>query len=145
MERIFRFLRNSEHKILLEQAETRKYNTDEPLIVEGRQPEGIFVIRKGTVRIQREQPAGPLKLSRHGAGQIFGEMSFVENQPAGASVVADEPVEAMVVSQDFIAGQIRKNPGFFGRFYQSLAAILSTRLRETNALVKSLSTRVRED
>ncbi|MGD8379566.1 MAG: cyclic nucleotide-binding domain-containing protein [Gammaproteobacteria bacterium] len=139
METVFKFLRTSEHRALLGQAEKRVYRRGDVLLHEGESVGGIFVVQKGRVLIVREENGDEITIAEIGPGQIFGEMSFIENQPAGASVVAEEATQALLISHDYIAAIIKQNPGFFGRFYQSLAAILSRRLRETNALITSPS------
>ncbi len=140
MERIFKYLKDEEYKQLLEQAERKKYAEDDVLLKEGDTQTSIFIIVSGTVKVQRDHMMGfAIELSRHGKGEIFGEMSFLDESPASASVVACEAVNALEISHRQIVGMIRDSAGFHGRFYQSLAYILSRRLRETNEKVSGSS------
>jgi len=56
-------------------------------------------------------------------------MSFVENAGASASVVADWAVVCLRIDSAAIHTCIQFDPTFAGRFYHSLAATLSRRLR----------------
>lgn len=135
--KIFKFLRDEEHQQLLQSCERRSYKPGEVLIQEGQKQTALFVIVKGEVKVQREHEGFSIELSRHGVGEIFGDMSFIEGQAASASVMAgDEEVLAFVITHQHIANLTAQNPGLAARFYQSLAEILSRRLRETTNLVQ---------
>ncbi len=135
--KIFKFLRDEEHQSLLQSCERRSYKPGEVLIQEGHKQTALFIIVKGEVKVQREHEGFAIELSRHGVGEIFGDMSFIEGQAASASVLAgDEEVLAFVITHNHIATLTSQNPGLAARFYQSLAEILSRRLRETTNLVQ---------
>jgi len=135
--KVFRFLRDEEHQQLLQSSERKSYKTGDALIQEGEKQTSLFVIVKGEVKVQRDHDGFAIELSRAGPGEIFGDMSFIEGQAASASVVAgDEEVLAFVITHAHIASLMGQNPAFAARFYQSLAEILSRRLRETTGLVQ---------
>ena len=79
------------------------------------------------VRVELEHPEFNIEITRLNPGEIFGEMSFLE----GFTVIANDDVELYVVNAQVIDDLIERDNGFFGRFYQSLAQILCTRLRDT--------------
>jgi len=64
-----------------------------------------------------------------GAGEFFGEMSFVDGTPTSARVVADEPTRLRVIDTATVDSLTKTDPGFAGRLYRSIAAILAERLR----------------
>jgi len=137
MVKIFKFLRDEEHQQLLQSCERKAYKPGDVLIQEGQEQTALYLIVKGEVKVQRDHEGFAIELSRHGVGEIFGDMSFVEGQAASATVVAgDEEVLAFVVTHAQISTQMQQNPAFAARFYQSLAQILSRRLRETSNLVQ---------
>ena len=131
MAKIFRFLEDFEMETLIETADHQTYQPEEFLINEGDPLSSLFIIDRGTVKVVREHVGFTVDLAEVGAGNIFGEMSFVEGRPASASVQAVDEVDAVIISNRHILGIIRDNPGFYGRFYHSLAEILSRRVRET--------------
>ena len=135
--KIFKFLRDEEHQSLLQSCERRSYKPGEVLIQEGLKQTALYIIVKGEVKVQRDHEGFAIELSRHGVGEIFGDMSFIEGQAASASVLAgDEEVLSFVITHQHIATLTSQNPGLAARFYQSLAEILSRRLRETTNLVQ---------
>ena len=135
--KIFKFLRDEEHNQLLKDSERKAFNPGEVLIQEGARQTSIYIIVKGEVKVQRDHEGFAIELSRHGAGEIFGDMSFIEGQAASASVVAgDEEVLVFIVHHNHVSNLMGQNPAFAARFYQSLAEILSRRLRETTNLVQ---------
>ena len=83
------------------------------------------------MRIELEHPEFNIEITRLSAGEIFGEMSFLEGFNATATVIANEDVDIDIVQAQAIDELIEKDSGFFGRIYKSLAQILSTRLRDT--------------
>jgi CRP-like cAMP-binding protein len=143
MAKIFKFLRDDEHQQLVQTSERKIFKPGEILIKEGSQQTSLCIIVKGDVKVQRDYEGFTIELSRHGAGEIFGDMSFLEGQPASATVVAgDEEVLTFIVTHNHINALTHQNPAFAARFYQSLAEILSRRLRETTNLVQKDSSAV---
>ncbi|MCP4041985.1 MAG: cyclic nucleotide-binding domain-containing protein [Gammaproteobacteria bacterium] len=134
MRRIFRFISDQEEQTLMEKSGISKFNPEEVIIREGETHNAIFIIRKGVVRVEKDSSGFSLELSRLKTGQIFGEMSFVEEVPASATIVADNEVEVCIINGTLMEPILETDPKFFGRFYQSLAGILSHRLRLTSDL-----------
>ncbi len=134
MQRIFEHLNEREEQSLMEKAGISCFQADEVIIKEGDEHNAIYVILKGIVRVEKDSSGFPLELSRLNAGQIFGEMSFVSGVPASASIVADEEVEVYIIDNKLVKPILQSDPDLFGRFYQSLAAILSHRLHRTSDL-----------
>lgn len=143
MAKIFKFLRDEEHNQLLQSCERKAYKPGAALIQEGEKQTSLYVIVKGDVKVQRDHEGFAIELSRAGQGEIFGDMSFIEGQPASATVIAgDEEVLAFVITHNQISTLMGQNPAFAARFYQSLADILSRRLRDTTNLVQKDATAV---
>lgn len=137
MQNPFKFLRDAEWKALLANAELKTFAPEDMILEENHKPGGILMIRSGEVKVCRDHAGFQIELSEAGPGEIFGEMSFIEAEPANASVIAKTNVELLYVTHAQVQSIIRENPGFFGRFFQSLAFILSQRLRETTGQVAS--------
>ena len=131
MGQFLKFHNEQDYTDLMARCEHRTYEADEVLLDEGEHHRAIFVIREGHVRIERSHGGFDLAVASIGPGEIFGEMSFVEDNPASARVVADEPVKVDIIEAEHVKSLVQKDLGFYGRFYRSVAAILSRRLRET--------------
>src|SRR2546428_9253279 len=77
------------------------------VIREGQPTESFFILKSGSVRVTRSgKPVASL-----GPGEFFGEIGMLDRGPASATVVADGPVEAMVLSHAQFRDAIRGNQG----------------------------------
>ena len=70
-----------------------------------------------------------------GAGEFFGELSFIDGAPTSARVVADEPTRVRIIDEASVDKLTAMDPSFAGRLYRSIAAILVERLRRTSMIV----------
>ncbi|MBI5251357.1 MAG: cyclic nucleotide-binding domain-containing protein [Desulfomonile tiedjei] len=134
----FEFLTNEDLSLLVEKADRGSFGKDERILEEGSRRQAIFLVRKGTVRIERMHSGKSIAYVSLGPGEIFGEMSFVENQGASASVFADSDVDVDVIEGHHVNALMASVPGFGTRFYQSLAVTLAHRLRATSMLIPPL-------
>src|SRR5262249_59286387 len=56
-----------------------------------------------------------------GKGEIVGEMSLLESQPASATLCAITPVTVLRIPRDALEKNLAADPGFSLRFYRALA------------------------
>jgi cAMP-dependent protein kinase regulator len=54
--------------------------------------DALYVIARGTVRIERAGAAGPVLLARLRAGSFFGEMALLSGAPRSADAIAETPL-----------------------------------------------------
>src|ERR1700722_17071854 len=67
---------------------------------EGDAGDGIFFVKEGLVQIQAVMGHGDLKvLSRIPAGELFGEMAVLDNQPRSASASAEAQTTVYFISR----------------------------------------------
>ena len=131
MDDFLKYLNDEQRTELLSGAENCRYRENEVILSEGEQRSAIFLIKDGVVRVERGHMGFNVEVSRLHAGEIFGEMSFVEEFGASASVVADSEVDVDVIEEEHVRSLGSEDPAFYGQFYHSIAEILSRRLRET--------------
>ena len=131
MDDFLKYLSDKHRGELLQGVENRHYQEDEIILSEGEQRRAIFLIKEGVVRVERGHMGFNVEVSRLHPGEIFGEMSFVEEFGASASVVADAEVDVDVIDEQQVKSLGSMDPAFDGQFYHSIAAVLSRRLRET--------------
>ena len=131
MAKFLEHINEQEEKLLHERSQQESYNRGDVILTEGEERRALFLIRKGVVRVELEHPEFNIEITRLNPGEIFGEMSFLKGFTVTANVIANEVVELDVVNAQVIDELIEQESGFFGRFYQSLAQILCTRLRDT--------------
>lgn len=143
---VFSRLHAEEESFLLKIAESRVYDPDEVIVEEDRRPEGIFAIESGSVRIIRRSIRDKrFEITHLGRCDIFGEMAFLDDAPASASVLAETEVHALCITESTIRALMKGDPGFAGRFYHSLALTLAARLRVTTHWHIDFKPRAEED
>jgi CRP-like cAMP-binding protein len=125
-----KYLTANDWALLRSIALRRVFKAREIIIAINSQPNALFILANGsaTVEVMRGQPIAKLK-----AGDICGEMAFLENNAASASVVAETEVEAEVLEIGGVHRIFELYPHVQARFYKSLALLLSQRLRSTSA------------
>ena len=106
-----------------------QYAPEDEIITEGDAGPfgGMGVVLSGTLRVfhQRDTVVGHI-----GPGEIFGEMSLIDNRPRSGMVVAETEVEAAILSPDDFREELSQNPDITIR----LLRMLCDRLREAEAL-----------
>lgn len=113
--------------LIADKAMRRQFKAGEHIVQLGRRTHGVYVLVKGTALVQV-----PSLLSHEiGPGEVCGEISFLDELPATADVTATTAVEAFFLDRSTLVSLFELFPHLGSRFYQSLAAILSRRLRET--------------
>jgi extracellular factor (EF) 3-hydroxypalmitic acid methyl ester biosynthesis protein len=86
------------------------------------------VFKKDEVLIQSSTKAFIAQIE---PGEICGEMAFLENGVASASVLAAGELEVCAIEWSALLDLFELYPHLGSRFYRSLAVNLSRRLRET--------------
>lgn len=106
-----------------------KVSADATVVIEGTQVASIYLVLQGLLTVCLVSLGGK-KLASLGAGQIFGEMSFLEDRPASATVKALEDSELLVIARTDLDAKLQTDPAFAARLYKALAVVTSRRLRE---------------
>ena len=99
------------------------------VVGEGTQVHSIYVVLQGLLSVYLASRGSHI-LATLGAGQIFGEMSYLEDRPASATVRTLEDSELLMIARPDLNARLQSNPDFCGRFYKTLAKVTSRRLRE---------------
>ena len=128
------YLTPNDWALIVDKAIRVRFSKGQSIIQMGKRPNGVYLLLKGTARVQIPSQNTFRDL---GPGEICGEMSFLEDAPASAHVVADAPVEAYQVDQPTLQHLFELFPHLGSRFYRSLATNLSRRLRDV--IAKGLS------
>jgi CRP/FNR family transcriptional regulator, cyclic AMP receptor protein len=132
---LFPFLKSEEEAALLHSAARQTFGAEQLVFEQNERLRTIFLIVDGLVRIERWDNGQLIPLAILGAGEFFGEMSFVDDAPASARAVAQEPTRLLAIDAAEIDRLTIIDPAFSGRLYRSLAAILVQRLRRTSMLL----------
>jgi CRP-like cAMP-binding protein len=121
------YLTANDWALIADKALRKQFKPGESIVQRERRTHGIFLILKGTALVQIASQPTAVEI---GPGQICGEISFLDELPATANVVAKESVEAYYLDRASLQSLFELFPHLGSRFYHSLAAILSRRLRE---------------
>jgi len=121
------YLTANDWALIADKALRRQFKAGESIVQRDRRSHGIFLILKGTASVQIASQPTVVEI---GPGQICGEISFLDELPATANVVAKESVESYYLDRASLQSMFELFPHLGSRFYHSLAAILSRRLRE---------------
>jgi CRP/FNR family cyclic AMP-dependent transcriptional regulator len=113
--------------LVADKARRVHFKKGEILVQKGARTDGIYLLLKGSARVQIASPPGMRKI---GPGEICGDMSFLEDAPASASVIAEGEIEAYHLDHNTLYGLFELFPHLASRFYRSLAMNLSRRLRD---------------
>jgi CRP-like cAMP-binding protein len=121
------YLTANDWALISDKAARMQFKPGEQFVHRGKRTHGIYLLLKGSASVQI---AGYGKAREIGPGDVCGEISFLDELPATADVVANEPVSAYYLDRPTLQSLFELFPHMGSRFYRSLASILSRRLRE---------------
>ncbi len=100
---------------------------DAVLIEEGTQVSAVYILLSGALLVLRRGQQEPV--ARLAAGEIVGEMSFLDGRPSSATVRVEEAADVLVVPREALSARLDEDPRFAARFYRALGLFLCQRLR----------------
>jgi CRP-like cAMP-binding protein len=106
----------------------RSLTAGEVIITAGKQVESLFIILDGKISVGVK---GIGEIAKLNAGEILGEISFVDSTPPYATVMALIESNVLELPRATIEKRLETEAGFAGRFYKALAIFLADRLRST--------------
>ena len=89
-------------------------------------------------------PTAP-RIAELRAGDVVGEISFVDSRPPSASVRAESAAKVGAIPRAALQLKLAKDVGFASRFYRSLAVFLADRLRTTTGTIGAKKPQLAED
>ncbi|CAA7620331.1 cyclic nucleotide-binding domain-containing protein [Magnetospirillum sp. UT-4] len=134
-QRAFQELDDGELDDLIASAERFTFPAGTRILREGEDNARIFVVLEGAIRVVHFEREGAEKKIADplGPGDAFGEMSFIDEMGASATLIADSDVVAKAAGKDLVAALAARHPGFMERFYLSLLYTVIRRLRRLDA------------
>lgn len=136
--RIFNEMDDREIAEIMVRADFTEYSEGDIVFEEGQNDDSIYIIVEGNFEFFSISPKSKEKISFFFAGEglIFGEMSFLDNQPRSASVLALQNTEVLILSRKNFNELLENKPGIAAKFMMGLSDILSRRLRAMNQRLK---------
>ena len=90
--------------------DTVRFKKGATVIHEGTTGSNAYLILSGSVEVFKKVGDEKLVLSRLVKGNIFGEMSLVDDKPRSATIVALEETEVRIVSREHFEVMLEQNP-----------------------------------
>ena len=91
-------------------SDTQRFKQGATIIHEGTTGSYAYLIVSGSVEVSKEVGGERLVLSRLVKGNIFGEMSLVDDKPRSATVVAVEDTEVRIITRERFETMLEQNP-----------------------------------
>lgn len=122
------FLTPNDWVLIIDRAKRTTFQKGEILIHAGKQNKTVYLLVKGHARV--ETGASKAFIAQLEPGEVCGEMAFLENGVASASVSASDALEVCAIEWTALTDLFELYPHMGSRFYRSLAVNLSRRMRE---------------
>jgi CRP/FNR family transcriptional regulator, cyclic AMP receptor protein len=106
-------------------ARERQYQPGEEIVRQGDTGVGLFVLTAGQVRVTQDRTGTSFDLGVLGDGQVFGELSLLDDLPRTATITAIQPSTVIIVPIWDFRAALRDNPSMA----LSMLRALSQRIR----------------
>lgn len=118
----------------------RQFVAGDLLVNEGEIGSDLFLLLAGEVAVLRTGARNEQKqVAVIGAGEIFGEMSFLDRKPRTASVRAAKTSRVLVLTREKFELLYQENLGVYARFLRLIADTITARLRKLGLQVNQRS------
>lgn len=121
------YVTQNDWMLIVDRAKRTAFKKDDVLIQAGKQTKAIYVVLKGSARVES---AGKAFIARLEPGEVCGEMAFLENGMASATVTASGELQVCAIEFSALHDLFELYPHLGSRFYRSLAVNLSRRMRD---------------
>jgi CRP/FNR family cyclic AMP-dependent transcriptional regulator len=133
---IFSELSDPDVATLARVATRRRYPKDTVVFFENEEGDIFFMILEGRIKVTILGDDGrEIILSVLGAGDFFGELALLDNEPRSATAIAIEESELLSLHRTDFENVIAGNPAILG----ALIKVLTTRLRRANHQISTLA------
>ncbi len=129
---LFAHFREAELELLATCAVGRVYPAQTSVLRQGEPTHDVYVVDRGLVEIQRTTPYGQFRLAQLGAGQLFGETSFVDSATRSGDVVARTEASLVALLSAPTRALLERDQRVAVALYWAFWKSLSAKLRSTN-------------
>lgn len=132
---LFRGLRVEDCEILIEMATLRAFSEDETILTLGQTNASLFVILEGEVLVERTEETNIPVITLE-TGDVFGEMSFIDDATVTADVRAYNECKVLEMSGARLSQLFQARTDLAAQVYRNLAIELRNRLSRTAQLMR---------
>jgi MFS superfamily sulfate permease-like transporter len=108
------------------------YAAGEALCRTGDPADRFWIIRRGSVSVRLAGAKSQIRLASLAPGCCVGEMGLLDNRPRSADVVADDEVQAYLLTKESFDTIMREHPHIGQAILSNIARQLAQRLRHTS-------------
>ena len=132
---LFRYLDFEEARELLDICYSEHRPAGEKIIEENSVGQALYLIKKGKVRVYKGGKGAGRPLATLGPGDMFGEMSLIEDALTSANVASETEVELIVIHRSEFEQVLSRNQVLALKVYKSFCKVLSERLRKATTRI----------
>ncbi len=121
----------------LEHVTTKKtFPKNTILFSRGDESNSLYIVYSGRVKaVINDADGREIILSKHGPGEIFGEMAFIDGEPRSATMITKETTKLLIVHRDEFQNILSSTPAIIF----DLLRILLERMREATDKIENLA------
>jgi CRP/FNR family cyclic AMP-dependent transcriptional regulator len=132
---LFAGLSRGELEALARDFAPRRFRQGEAIFYQGDPGSVLYLIAAGQVRIFVQGEDGQeTSVTVYGVGDLFGELSLIDEYPRSASAVATEDTVVYQLDQDRLRGHLERLPQFARNFLKALSVRLRYSTRQMGSL-----------
>jgi len=125
---VFKYLSFHELMHVMNITTIRVFPVGEPMLVEGKVGDELFILLSGGARIEK----GGTAIAVLGPGAHVGEMALIDSAPRSASVTAIAETKALAIRRPDFFKMIRNEPVLATKLLWNFLQVLTDRLRTTS-------------
>ncbi|MBN2439338.1 MAG: acetate/propionate family kinase [Deltaproteobacteria bacterium] len=139
-------LNEQEVSLLAADAEIFTYPSQGLILERGDIGRSLWIVYDGSVEISLQDTDGRVKvLASLERGSIFGEMSIMTGEPAGADVKAAQPCKVVRIPRETFSKIVASNPKTLGKFTRMITKRLFQNEMEEQKALKDLARKENDD
>lgn len=120
--------------------DVKSFKTGEAIIRASDSTQDLYILISGTCNVEVDvtEQVKHFVVERLNPGDIFGEMSFFDEEPRSATVVCKESCEAVVINIQNFRKLIEDEPDIGITIMKNMVVIFVKKIRETHGRLKNL-------
>ncbi len=128
---LFRYFTNVERRRIEDIGDLRKIVKDDYLIRARDEDATLFAVEEGHLDIVAIRDGNPVIVATVGAGDVLGEVSFIDDSPRSVSVRAGETSLVRSWDKRTLSEALAFDPQLLAKFSVAMCELLVERLRDT--------------
>lgn len=139
---LFAPLNDEETMKLAQSCEAKIFSQNEPIVRKGQEGGSMYIIHRGSVKVQIMENGYPKTINTLSEGDFFGEMGLFTGEPRSANVVAAEETEVLEIKQPALKPLFDDNPELVEALSKTIAerrALLHQQNAESSATQEEVS------